>query len=344
MGQGLAGSLLAWELARRGERLLVVDPLDDSAASRTAAGLLNPVTGRRLAMTPGLAHLLPAARGLYDELAGHFGRPFFHPRPLRRLFRDEAERLAWNLRLTEPGYRDYLEPPLPPGPDGVHDPFGSGPQRHTGFLDTVALLDALAGWLRDSGRLLPGRVDAAALRLEEEAVEWNGLRARRVIFCEGWRVRDNPWFRWLPLQPAKGEILTLAAHGPIPPDILNAGRWLLPLDQRHLRLGATYQWRPLDQTATAAGRDALLADLPALLATPPPVTVIGHRAGVRAGTRDRQPFLGLHPRESRLGIFNGLGSKATLLAPWHAARLADFLTDRGALPSTADIRRYWHDG
>ena len=47
IGQGLAGSLLAWRLLLRGERVLVVDNGYCSASSTVAAGLINPVTGKK---------------------------------------------------------------------------------------------------------------------------------------------------------------------------------------------------------------------------------------------------------------------------------------------------------
>jgi len=46
VGQGLAGSLMAWELMQRGKTVLIVDNGLENA-SRVAAGLINPVTGMR---------------------------------------------------------------------------------------------------------------------------------------------------------------------------------------------------------------------------------------------------------------------------------------------------------
>ncbi len=50
VGQGLAGSLLAWELMQRGAKVLIVDNGMPNA-SQVAAGLINPITGMRFAKT-----------------------------------------------------------------------------------------------------------------------------------------------------------------------------------------------------------------------------------------------------------------------------------------------------
>ena len=49
IGQGIAGSCLAWELKRRGADFTIADRPIAETASRVAAGLVNPLTGRALA-------------------------------------------------------------------------------------------------------------------------------------------------------------------------------------------------------------------------------------------------------------------------------------------------------
>lgn len=51
VGQGLAGSLIALNLLRRGKSVRVIDDGHKHAASKVAAGLINPITGRRHVLT-----------------------------------------------------------------------------------------------------------------------------------------------------------------------------------------------------------------------------------------------------------------------------------------------------
>ena len=48
IGQGLAGTVLAWNLIQRGRSVIVLDREDESTSSKVAAGLINPITGRYL--------------------------------------------------------------------------------------------------------------------------------------------------------------------------------------------------------------------------------------------------------------------------------------------------------
>src|SRR5580704_16086454 len=92
VGQGLAGTTLAWQLHRRGFRVMVVDRESGNSASRVAAGLITPVTGKRLAKSWRLDEVFPAAVAFYHWVEAQTGHKYFKQRPSLRLFQDEAER------------------------------------------------------------------------------------------------------------------------------------------------------------------------------------------------------------------------------------------------------------
>lgn len=342
IGQGLAGSLLAWELAHRGQRILVIDDEHDSAASTAAAGLINPVTGQRIVKTPGVDECLPVAHRRYRALEEMLDRKLLVEEPMWRLLRTEKEQQVWQTRKESSEYEAYLGEWLEA--EALQPPFiaplGGFVQHHTGYLDTNALLEGMREYLLETGRYRPQHIDYAELVPQQEGVSFDGIRCERVIFCEGYKAIHNPWFNWLPFTPAKGEILALQIAQSLPQVMINAGRWLMPRADGSYRLGATYEHDALNEIPTDAARETLLAALPELLSDPGEYRLLDHQAGVRPATQDRQPFIGLHPRLPQLGIFNGFGSKGSLLIPWHAERFADALLGDGTLPIEADIRRY----
>ena len=82
VGQGIAGSCLALELADRGARVEIVDDGGGSAACLVAAGVINPITGKRLVKSwrSSVAH--PRAREFYRSLEARLGKRFFHDRKI----------------------------------------------------------------------------------------------------------------------------------------------------------------------------------------------------------------------------------------------------------------------
>lgn len=339
-GLGLAGAMLVWRLVQAGARVMVVDP-NGPSASKTAAGLINPVTGKRLVKQQHAEQFLTAAMRFYDKLSPQFGCRLFHAMPMLRAFRNGEEIKAWEKRKHDPAYDAFLGERLDSAafPAPFTAPLGGFVQKQTGFLDTNALLDGIRNRLGEQHALLQGEMDYANLSIGPDGVRWSRIRARRIIFCEGYRATTNPWFSHLPFQPAKGEILTLQTGQQLPGSILNAGKWIIPLDQHSCRTGANYEWQQLDEVPTKAIADSLMQAVDRLTSPPLQGRLIRHQAGVRPGTRDKHPFIGNHPDHPSLFIFNGFGSKGSMLIPWYSEQAANHLLHDAPLPPEADIGR-----
>lgn len=346
IGQGLAGTLLAWHLIERGERVLVVDNGLQSASSKVAAGLINPVTGKRLVKTVGLDQCLPYAREFYRQLETHWGAELWVDLPMLRLFHSAKERERWEQRCREPGYEAYLGATL--GADELPAPVvashGAGQQLQTAYLKTEELLEAGRAWLQTQSSYQLAQFDYSDLRLGGDGVCWGDVSAHRVIFCEGYKGAQNPWFDWLPFQPAKGEFLSVSCDEPLPQLIINSGRWIMPRGKGNYRIGASYDHDNLNEQVSEETRKMLLGAVAEFFGGPPVFTIEGQQAGVRPTTSDRQPFIGRHPEHSALYMFNGFGSKGSLLIPWHVNCFVENLLDGKALPQPVDVARYQEHG
>ena len=68
IGQGISGTFLSWYLHKNERSFIVMDDNDASSASRVAAGVINPVTGRRIAKTWMIETLLRFAQKAYAEI------------------------------------------------------------------------------------------------------------------------------------------------------------------------------------------------------------------------------------------------------------------------------------
>src|SRR5690242_11907361 len=108
VGQGLAGTLLAWEFERAGISFTMVDDGHASAASLVAAGLLNPITGRRFVKSWHIDTLLPAARLIYRELEEALGVTLWREKRIRRLFADDRERRIAQEKFARGEFGDYV--------------------------------------------------------------------------------------------------------------------------------------------------------------------------------------------------------------------------------------------
>ncbi|RMG35513.1 MAG: FAD-binding oxidoreductase [Gammaproteobacteria bacterium] len=343
VGQGLAGSLLAWHLMERGRRVLVIDDNHATSSSRVAAGLVNPLAGMRFNAHPRTAEWLAGMHRTYDEIARTLRTaPYFHSVPMRRLFRSPEQQRFYRRQRENPAAQPYLAEPFGPDEAGslLRAPHGGFWQRETGYVTLPRLLGDLRAWLRHRGALRIEPLPFDRLAIDTDGIRMGMVRARHLVFCEGYRVRSNPWFDWLPLQPDKGEILRLETSQPLGREIVNGAHWLVPLAEGGYRFGATHGHRQIDCRPTPEGRSRLEQGLGQLLSDVQGIEITEHQAGVRPATPDRSALLGSHPQMPRLHVFNGFGARGALSIPWHAGRMSDYLDQGTALPSEVDVARW----
>jgi glycine/D-amino acid oxidase-like deaminating enzyme len=342
LGHGIAGATLAWELRRRGRTVLVLDANQPDSASNVAAGLMNPVAGKRFALAWRADELLTAASALYQEMEQHFGKQFFYELPIWKLFSSVAEQNTMLARSADHPWQDFVEnagAPLPPTL-GVRDEFGGLRIRRGGYVQLRELLAALTAEQLANGGLQHETFNWQQLVTDPTGITYaRSIRARHFVCCEGAAAIENPYFNWLPLTPNQGEVLDVECQGLTEAQVLNKGAYVVPLGNGQFRVGATYRWPPFAAGTTPAARVELSERLAAT--TSLPFEVRAQRAGVRPAVRDRKPLLGRHPEVPVLSIFNGFGSKGVMLAPRLAALLADHLENTGTeLWPEVNIKRY----
>ena len=337
VGQGLAGTTLAWQLLHAGASVLVIDEEAPVTTSKIAAGLITPITGQRLALSWRVDDMLPAARAFYARVEATIGQKVFHDRTAVRLFKSDIERDLWMKRKELPAFQAHLTDPQPSNllDPSIGDASGGGFHMQTAQLDVAGYLAASRAHFNYEAMVLDWHRD---VQLSEAASIAGGYRARHIISCEGFAATRNPYFSWVPFKGAKGDILTVRFHRPVPPQCLHRGIWVVPTSEPGVfRVGATYDWRTLDQVPSISGRAEIEDRLAAFFQVP--YTVIDHKAAIRPIIRESKALMGLHPLHNRLGFFNGLGSKGSLHAPWFAGCFAAHLVNGAPLPPAFDLRR-----
>ena len=147
------------------------------------------------------------------------------------------------------------------------------------------------------------------------------IKTQKLVFCEGYYATENPLWNFLHFRPTKGETLTIKTVAQIPDAIFKKDFFLLPIGNNHFKVGATYQWDNLDWEPSDKGKLTLIEKLEEIIDCP--YQIIEHAAGIRPNTNDRKPFLGVHPQNKGMFVFNGLGSKGVILAPYFAEKVCN---------------------
>ena len=340
VGQGIAGSLLALNLMARGKTVLVVDDGHIHSASRVAAGLINPITGRRHVLTWRFLEFWKFLLEDYPKWETQLGSVFFYQKPLLRFLKTADEKTFFELKYNAGDFEgiDLEYPVKTDSLSGLLVEEAAYQLQQTGFVAQNEFILKTRTWLNKTGCLLEDTWSSLDFDRDPEGVRWKEYRASKVIFTQGFQNDSNPYFKDLPFRHAKGELLELEGPKLDGMPVLNRGKWLLPLSPGRFRAGATYDLKTTDLSVSLEGKEETLHALGELVDWE--FKVIGQEAGVRPALHDFKPVVGRHPWYPELIIFNGLGSKGSLQAPLLAKELVDHLEDGSALHPDSDVDRF----
>ena len=341
LGQGLAGTAMAWSLKWLGARVLVIDRGSEVSCSKIAAGLITPITGQKLIRSWRHAELWPVAVQFYQLIEAETGAHFFHQTDMIRQFADKVERENFERRRSAGQYEGLIlksDLVLP------HDWFdvtqGGFVMSPCGRLDIRTYLKVSREVYSDRVSFVQSDLDVPReIELTADGVRIPRLNAsaNRLIFCQGFESVGNPWFGEVELKPAKGEILTVRIPDLKERRVIHSGVWLAPIGDGLFRVGATYDWKRLDHEPTSQGRCELEIKLRDLIRLP--FSVVGHDAAVRPIHKNQYPVVGVHPVHRQLGYLNGLGSKGSLHAPYFAKMFASHLIHQTPIELDVDLNR-----
>ncbi len=324
IGQGLAGSLLAWELWQHGFDFRVFDPGSSNSASAAAGGLFYPLSARKLKEAELATEQIDLMKKTFTTIEKELQKRFLFDILSLKLVKQE-ELPAWQF-AAETGI-SHLVKEIHPDIclTGIKPGYAGAVIGKSGYVNVSDFVSATREWLKVKNLLFSEMADYNKIVRGPGMVTINGhTEAKRVVFCEGPAGTENPFFPSGIILKNKGELIEIVAPG-LPEDyILRDDVFVLPVGNSRFRVGATYSHTDFDYHPTAEGLAELTEKLNRIIDLP--YTVTGHWAGIRPTTRDRQPVIGSLPGQPDVAIFNGLGSRGVLQGPWYAALLRKWLT------------------
>ena len=337
IGSGLAGLMLCEQLRTRGKSFIVVSNTSQQA-SLVASGLYNPVVLKRFNMAWNADKHVPVALSAYKKLEDFLNIKVDDQRPIYRIFNSIEEQNNWFLAADKPKLQQFLVPKIIDNTNpNVRAPFGYGEVKFTGRVDTKLLLEAYRNDLKSKNLFIEETFDYSKLYLKNK-VNYKQITADKLIFAEGFGLKQNPFFNTLPLEGTKGELLVIHAPDLKLKVILKSSIFIIPIGDEKYLVGSTYAWNDYSNTPTEHAKNELLDKLQNVISCS--FEVVHQRAGVRPTVVDRRPLVGQHKVHKNLYVLNGLGSRGVLIAPSVAKDLIAYIEDGVPLPKEIDINRF----
>lgn len=337
VGAGLAGLTLA-HIFEENDIDYIVYENDSQNSSSIAGGLYNPVVLKRFTPIWNAKEQIEYSIPFYKKIEKKLNSNFLHELDLLRKIYSIEEQNNWYLAADKIGLKEYLNTELIKLENQyIENPFKMGKVNYTGVLQSNDYLSKSKDFLKD--KIINETLEYDKIISNDNSVSYNNHTAKKIIFCEGYGVNKNPFFNNMPVDGTKGEIITIYAPKLQLKNIINSSIFIAPLENNLYRVGATYNWNDKDIIPTQEAKKELIQQVKDLIQCD--FEVIKHDAGIRPTVKDRKPILGLHHENKRLVLFNGLGTRGVLFAPYLANILFNYLENNIELNIEININRIY---
>ena len=339
VGFGLAGMAFCEQLEQNNKSFLVIDSKQQSA-SRVAAGLINPVTLKRYTMPYKGEEQFDLALSYFRRLSEKLEVNAVLDLPVHKLISSIEDQNNWFEATDKPVLSRFLNPVLIQNTSELlNAPFRLGEVKETVRITISALLDSYIKLLKSQKKYTQEFFKYAELKFEpEDLVSYADIKAKRVVFAEGYGIKENPFFNKLPLIGNKGEYLIVKAPDLKLSEALKSSFFIIPLNDDLYKIGASFNWKDKDLKPTSDAREEILSKLKKVILCD--FSVLDQEVGIRPTTGDRRPLVGVHPFYKQLALLNGLGTRGTMMSPYLAKALYRHLELGEELDEEISVMRF----
>ena len=338
VGLGLAGIAFAEELNKQKKSYVVFED-NSQNSSLVAGGMYNPVVLKRFTSVWNAKEQLQIALPFYKELEKKFNSTYSYKVDIYRIFKSVEEQNNWFLACDKIMLQDFMIPKIiKNNNEWINAPFNFGKLINTGRIDVKKLVSDYRDLLINNNVFKHEKFLYNNIEFYNDYIVYNNLKSKKIVFCEGFGLKENPFFNYLPMREAKGELLTIHAPNLKVDFLIKAAVFVLPIGGDIYKVGATFNWKDKTKTPTNEGKEELIIKLNSFINCE--YKIIDHTAGIRPTVSDRRPLVGKHKKHKQLAILNGLGTRGVMIAPLMAKKLFQYIENEIPLDNEISIERF----
>ena len=337
VGMGIAGICCAETLQQNQKSFYVIDK-NKNGSSKIAAGIYNPTVLKRYNISWNGKKFHKNSINFFKKIEKRYNTKIIFEHQILKIFSSFSDQNNWIVASQKPQLNKFIDSEIQTKKiKGLITEFGYGLVKKCGRISTPTLINEFKSNFKDN--FIKQDFDFKKLFYDHSKIVYNNIIAQNIVFCEGYSIINNPFFKNLPVIGSKGEFLIVK----IPDFNLNkiikkSSIFVMPLENEFFWVGATYDNSDKKNRPTQLKRQSLIEKLESIIMVPYEVTE--HNAGIRPTTIDRRPIIGSHPDYKNMYVFNGLGSRGILLAPTLSHWLYDHIYNSAQIPKEVDIKRF----
>ncbi len=338
VGCGLAGIAFCEQLRKKHKSFVVFDD-NSQVSSSVAGGLYNPVILKRFTSVWKSDIQMKTSIPMYQHIEKRLGVRLDYKIPVLRLFKSVEEQNNWFTASDKPNLSPWLSTKIINNSNACIDAeFGFGKVLKTGRIDTPKLIQFYRQELDNESLLISESFNYSKLNFDDELITYKTIEAKNIVFAEGYGIKNNPFFNYLPLIGSKSELLIIHTPKLKIDFVLKSSVFIIPLGEDNYIVGSTYNREDKTNDPTIEGKEELLTKVKTFLKCE--FEVINQFAGIRPTVIDRRPLAGVHRDFKHMFLLNGMGTRGVMIAPYVAMQLFDFIENGQSLEKEVNIERF----
>ena len=321
IGQGLAGSALAWRLYFNNKSFIIIDSEANTSASKAALGIYNPITGRKNIKTWNADILFKELENFYMRVEKSLNTQILYRKNIFRPFKNNRDLNDWNIRLGNEKYKKYLKK--------INDKGIT--TKGSGYLDVKKYLKETKKYFKHIGRYKVHKLNNTELLKENNHINIDGYNFNKIVMCMGIDQKKINLFSEIKLIPVAGNSIKAESKF-FSDNILNKRISIFNVSKNEIYAGSTYNNGNINK-----GINLLKNQINKIINSD--FKILKSYFGIRPASKDRRPIVGKHKIINNLFIINGLGSKGVSQSPYCSKQLFDYIENNKKINIEINIDR-----
>ena len=333
VGGGFAALFFAHRLIQEGISFILFAE-EGKTASNISAGMINPVVLKKFTTFDNALSQISELRKVLGEMEAYTGQDTLIDQPIHRIFHDEKEKETWLKKSEDENLSVFLNRSFV-AVEGVNNPFGCGVVEQSFRIDVPLFFSSFFDYLESKGQLIRKRFEHS--KINTETNQYGDISFSKIVFAEGIGVRNNPFFREIPIIVNKGHHLSIKINGFNQEKTFKKKHFLLPLSDGEYYYGGTYDRENETEQIDANAVEQLESGLKEIVGDDYEIVRVEY--AFRPTTRDRKPILGQHKEHKNFYVFNGLGARGLLNGVHYSQALFNHIEKGEPIPEEAKSGR-----
>lgn len=335
VGGGFAGLFFAHQLIKSNQSFVLISDRNFSA-SEVSGGVINPIVLNKFTSFWLGDQQLQFLKTTLEEVKSYLGKNYFENRPVHRVLHDDNEKQTWLSKSDNEELTNYLSKDFSFS-NSIINHYGVGEVNQSGRLLVQSFFSDFYAYLQNHDAYLASTFDFDSFSPNEN--KYKDYHYQHIVFAEGIRVKQNPYFSYLPIIPSKGHHLSVELSHPITEKaIIKKKHFLFEMENGWYYSGGTFDRNSNDYSVMDNAVEELKKSIEEVY--PHPYEVKEIEVGLRPTLQDRKPTLGAHPEHPNMYILNGMGSRGVLNGCFFAHELFLHIENKTPLLPEISIERF----